>query len=303
MSITNKCVIILSEKSSGSSACQNILTNFAKIKQVSKTPHFENETLYWTKAASILRLPQNNMIDSEVPIERNKARAGLIRLLKDNLEGYLPPSDDKELIFGGWKLLCEKYAPIFLEKSPHHLYQWSALELIIECINKNCDIDFLLIGLIRNPMDTIYSQFKRWKARPEKLQYQWLIAYQNLQMLKGIAREKLVIVRYEDIVSSLSYLKPVFDFCDITIDDAYSNYLHQKSVLKWRNDKFFGFVLSNEVTELAQSYGYEKDQLANRSTIMWPIYREFARASYKVIRPIKKLLRRAITRLNSIFGI
>ena len=292
-----KCIIILSEKSSGSSACQNLLAKFTDIKNITKTRHFENETLYWTKAASILGLPQLKMLDSEVPIDCEKSKTYLITLLCENIENYSPPNNDyKELIFGGWGLLCEKYAPIFLEKSPHHLYQWSALELIIECIEKLNNIDFLVVGLIRNPMDTIYSQFKRWKVRPEKLQYQWLIAYQNLLRLKNILGKKLVIVRYEDIVSSLTYLKPVLDFCHIIIDEADHNYLHQKSVLKWKSDKFFGFVLSDEVISLAKKYGYQTEDLANRSVTLWPIYREFARAFYKIKRFAIKCVKGLIVR-------
>ena len=144
----DKNIIILSEKSSGSSACQNLLTKFASIKHVSKTRHFENETLYWTKAASILGKPQLKMVDSEVPIECLKAKNDLISLLRDNLNNYTPPDNERELIMQGWRLLCKNHSPIFLEKSPHHLCQWSALELIIEHIREVNDVDFLIIGLI-----------------------------------------------------------------------------------------------------------------------------------------------------------
>ncbi len=69
----SQCIIILSIKSSGSSACQNLLSKFSQVSYVPKTRHFENETLYWTKAASVLGLPQVDMIDSEVPISKEKA--------------------------------------------------------------------------------------------------------------------------------------------------------------------------------------------------------------------------------------
>ena len=210
-----KNIIILSEKSSGSSACQNLLAKFANIQHISKTRHFQNETLYWTKAASILEKPQFDMVDSEVPISSEKAKDEWITLLRDNLDGYVPPNHSKELIIEGWRLLCKKYSPIFLEKSPHHLCQWSAIELIIECINVVDDVDFLLIGLVRNPMDTIYSQYKRWKSPPEKVEEQWVVAYQNLLKLKDKLGDRLVIVRYEDIISSLEYLEPVFNFCEV----------------------------------------------------------------------------------------
>ena len=96
----HKNIIILSEKSSGSSACQNLLTKLGKVQHVSKTRHYQNETLYWTKAASILDLPQVKMVDSEVPIEPEKAKTALILLLKENLDHYVPAKDDKELING-----------------------------------------------------------------------------------------------------------------------------------------------------------------------------------------------------------
>jgi len=282
-----KSIIILSEKSSGSSACQNLLAKFANIKHVSKTRHFYNETLYWTKAASILGKPQLNMVDSEVPIEREKARIDLVSLLKDNLDDYVPPQRDKELIMEGWRLLCKKHSPIFLEKSPHHLCQWSAIELIIECIRNVNDVDFLLIGLIRNPMDTLYSQYKRWKSPPEKVEKQWLVAYENLLRLKDLIGDQLVIVRYEDMVSSLEYLEPVFRFCEVTARAADKAYLHQKSLQKWKNDKLFGFVLSPETIDLAEKYGYQRDKLINDTYLLWPVVRKVARAAYMAARPMK----------------
>ena len=135
-----KCIIILSNKSSGSSAFQNILLKYTKARSVSKTRHFQNETLYWTKAASVLGLSQNKMLDSEVPIEYSKAKRDLVTLLSNNIDNYQVPKLEKDIIFQGWLLLCKQYSPIFLEKSPHHLFQWSALQLIIECMDKLKDI-------------------------------------------------------------------------------------------------------------------------------------------------------------------
>ena len=292
-----KSIIILSEKSSGSSACQNLLVQFANIENVSKTRHNENETLYWTKAASILGKSQLKMVDSEVPIEREKAKAELISLLKDNLDDYIPPVKDEELIMEGWRLLCKKHSPIFLEKSPHHLCQWSAIELIIECIRKINDVDFLLIGLVRNPMDTIYSQYKRWKSPPEKVQEQWLVAYQNLLRLKEIVGDQLVIVRYEDMVTSLEYLEPAFNFCEVTVRTADKTYLHQKSLQKWKNDVFFGFSLSDETIELAEKYGYQRDELTNETYLIWPAVRTLSRIVHIAVRPIRKSV---LNRLSTI---
>lgn len=285
-----KCIIILSEKSSGSSACQNILAKFADIRHVAKTRHYENETLYWTKAASVLGMPQRQMIDSEVPIAAAQARAELIDLLQNNTDNYVQPATDRELVFDGWKRLCHQHRPIFLEKSPHHLCQWSALELIHTAMQETKDLDFLIIGLIRNPMDVLYSQFQRWRSRPEELQYQWLEAYRNLLRFKELVGDRLVMLRYEDMVKSLHYLQPVFDFCQVEAAAADRNYFHRQSLLKWRDDANFGFELADEVIALAKQFGYRDDELRNSRKPLWPVYRETRRAGYRIARGVLRLL-------------
>jgi hypothetical protein len=285
-----KSLIILSNKSSGSSACQSLLAKCADIKHVNKTRHFENETLYWTKAASILRKQQLNMLDSEVPIAPSRAKRDLIMLLRENLETYTPPEDDKTLIFDGWRKLCHQYSPIFIEKSPHHLYQWSALELICQCIeNLSNEIDFLVIGLVRNPMDTLYSAFRRWKTSPEKLQYEWLTAYTNLLKLSTILKDKLIIIRYEDMVISTACLKPILEFCDVDIGKIPSTYLHPNAVSKWKQDRKFGFCPADEVIDLAKQYGYSQEEVSHEGYSLWPIYSSTSRSISKILGTGKSL--------------
>jgi Sulfotransferase family len=271
-----KCLIILSEKSSGSSALQSRLLRIPQVHGIAWTRHFESETLYWTKAASVLGCPQVKMHQSEVPIPRERARRELITLLERNLGEYVPPTSDRDLIFEGWRLLCRQFGPVFCEKSPHHLVQWSALELILECQKRQPDIDFLLIGLVRNPMDTIYSQFRRWGARPERLQQQWQVAYENLQALKERCGERLVVLRYEDIVRSEAALDPIFRFCGAQAEEVVPTSFHAGSLAKWKRDRRFGFVPDESLVALARRYGYEEDELRNQGWVGWPALREFA---------------------------
>ena len=289
----DKCIILLSEKSSGSSPCQRLLAKAADIKHVSKTRHSQKETLYWVKAASILGKPQVEMVNSEVPIKQGKARRDLVALLTDNLDDFAPPETDKALIMNGWRALCRRYAPVFLEKSPHHLCQWSALELILQCMKELEDIDFLLIGLVRNPLDTIYSQYKRWGSPPGKVQAQWVVAYQNLLRLKTILGEKLLILRYEDIVQSIHHLEPVFRFCGVkttTVD----NDLHARSIRKWQDDTLFGYSLSPDAIALAEDYGYKKDELINtKAQLLWPVISCLSHAAHITSRPLRKLKQNA----------
>ena len=290
----SKCIIILSEKSSGSSACQNLIHDITGAKYITKTRHFENESLYWTKAASVLGMEQLRAQDSEVPIGRGRAKKDLLNLLQSNVPGYVAPAEDRAMIFEGWKRLCESHGPIFLEKSPHHLYQWSALQLIQECMVKYPEIDFLIVGLIRNPMDTIYSQFKRWRSVPEKVQFQWLSGYQNMRRLKAALGEKMVIVRYEDMVSSLDCMMPVFRFCGLGPGDIPANTLYRDALRKWKSDRRFGFAMAEPVKQLARSYGYSDRDLENgigkAQAMIWPAYRSSLRILYKAKQYLKKEL-------------
>jgi len=100
------------------------------------------------------------------------------------------------------------------------MFQWSATELILACMKEQSDTDFLLIGHVRNSMDTPCSQYKRWKTRPEQLQTKWRIAHKNLLKLREFAGDRLIIIRYQDMVSSLESLSLVFEFCNVSINTA-----------------------------------------------------------------------------------
>jgi hypothetical protein len=277
-----RCLIILSERSSGSSALQNFLVKFTKAQHVKNTIHYEFETLYWTKAASILGKPQINMVDSRVPFKYEQAKSDIIQLLQENLNVFDVPDTDKELILNGWRALCQQFSPVFLEKSPHHLCEWSALELMIDSFIEMEDIDYLIVGLVRNPLDTIYSQFRRWYSIPEKIEKQWIIAYQNLLNLKKRIPHKLVIVRYEDLTTSIKPLSSILDFCGVN-DQIEENFFYSHSINKWKDDRLFGFSLSSECINLAKKFGYHKSELMNKSYFCAPLIHHILHFLYRIL--------------------
>ncbi|MGQ0621362.1 MAG: sulfotransferase family protein [Panacagrimonas sp.] len=296
MTAKARCIILLSEKSSGSSAVQRLLAESAGVRCVTTTRHFENETLYWTKAASMLSLQQVPMLDSEVPMVHHKARADLLDLLRENLPDYAAHGNDREIVMDGWRRLCLHYGPIFFEKSPHHLLQWSNLELIVQAIRELPDIEFLLLGLVRHPIDTAYSQFTRWGTRPEDLQYQWMAAYRNLLRLKDqVGDAQLSIVRYEDVVTDNRALEVAYRFCGVAAPQEHANGgLHDGSVAKWKRDRRFGFVLDPAVAELARQFGYEPSAdsgFSSPQTLAWLAYRERTRAWLRAKSMASPLLR------------
>lgn len=278
----NKCIIVLSTKSSGSSAIQTLLAQLSCIQHVRYTRHREHETLYWTKAASLLGRPQIKMVDSEVPIPPERARRELISFLNRNTKGFELPSDPEEMVFKGWEKLCESYRPVFLEKSPHHLVQSSALELMLECEERLESTAFLYIGLVRNPMDVLYSAWSRWRTIPEILQFEWELAYRNLEELRGKLGSRLVFVRYEDIVRDLAPLKHVLDFVDATPDQVPSNLLHAQSISKWKSDSSYGFQMAPSVRALAKRLGYADSDLDNAPCATWKVIRDQKRLAHRL---------------------
>lgn len=257
------------------------------MRHIDTTPHFEHETLFWVRAAAVLGLPQVRMADSRLPFAADEARASLQALLLDNIgPGYIVPSSDERLAFEGWHDLCRHYAPVFVEKSPHHLHQWSAIELLLESTARVPGVDVLFVGLIRNPMDTLYSMWQRWRGLPGHNERDWRIAYTNLLRLRDLAGGRLVILRYEDMVRDTARLDPIYRF--IGAPSEPSGYLHDKSVGKWRNDPRFRFRLAPSTVALAEQFGYDRGEMENRGSSFWPLYAAASRWYVRRVQPFAR---------------
>jgi hypothetical protein len=281
----SRCVVILSARSSGSSALQNLLVKSRGVRHIDHTPHFEHETLFWVKAASVLGRPQIRLADSRLPYAAGEARAMLQTLLHENIgAGYSMPETDEALVFGGWRDLCLHYAPVFVEKSPHHLHEWSALELMVESLGRVPEVEVLFVGLIRNPMDTLYSMWQRWRGLPSHNQRDWHTAYTNLLRLRELVGGRLITLRYEDIVREPAQLDPIYRFMGLPAEPA--GYLHDRSVGKWRADRRFRFRLSAEVAALAEQFGYSRADTENRGSSFWPLYATASRWYARRVRPL-----------------
>jgi hypothetical protein len=259
-----RCVVILSSKSSGSSALQRLLCSGTNARHVEYTRHRENETLYWTKAASILGLPQSPLLESEVPIAPHKARTDIVTLLAQNVPQFVVPDDEQTLVFEGWRALCKRYAPVFVEKSPHHLHQWSCLQLMADAAARLSDIDFRFIGLVRNPMDTLYSIWNRWRLAPQKAQFEWLEAHQNLLRFKKLVGDRMTVVCYESLAAEEDAARMMFHKVKIEgPSGSFTGVMHTNSMLVWKRDARYAFELDSKVAELAAEFGYTPDQLTN----------------------------------------
>lgn len=281
-------IYILSEKSSGSSFLFRSLKDALNIKTYPKTIHFESETLYWTKAASLLDKPQLKMLASAVPYPKARARKEIQDFLKENLNHDIEFESDEDMVFRGWFELVRQFGPVFIEKSPHHLLQWSALELMLAFEERyKSEINCHYICIIRNPKDVFLSQFRRWNVDFKLLENQWLINYMNWdRLVENVeSSSKKFKLKYEDLVSN-----PVLCLASITQPLGVSAEIcSTEKVRKSKSSKQsenFGYVLSSSVLSLAKQFGYSQSELMSTPSIKWFLYRLCISYIYS---PLKKV--------------
>jgi sulfotransferase family protein len=278
-----RAIFILSAKSSGSSALQQRIAALSGARTLPHTPNWENETLYWTKAASALRLPQFKLPNSEVPLGAAKASAQLRGLLTANLSQFDGPLVTESNFFQAWSQLVRHYRPILVEKSPHHLYQPAVLNLMERYADTASDISVSIVGLVRNPIATMYSSWRRFGISPYVEEPHWTRAYNSLAAFAKRRPDLLTILRYEDLVTSDQTLVKALDLQDRPQHDMDQTKFRGDSIEKWRSDLKFGYRPAAQVIELAMTYGYALDDLHNRNSGPWFLHRVMRTATYGTI--------------------
>jgi hypothetical protein len=273
-------IVILSAKCSGSTALHRALERSPAIRAAAWTTHEELETLYWTKAASVLGRPQDPMVESTVPYPRDVALASLDEFLVHNGATGLGPAPDETELIDRWIELRRLHEPCFLEKSPHHLRQVAALELLAEAIRRDDGCRYLVVAIIRNPLDVVYSAWRRFRYRPEQYQWEWAATYEQLEVAGRLYGDRFVALRYEDVVTGATdVFERVADLVGVpasTWDDRGG--LHGGSLRRWSTDPAFGFSLHPDVVRSALALGYEADDLRNpQASRTWPLRREALR--------------------------
>lgn len=286
--------MILSDKSSGSSMLQRELARHPDVNVVRWTKHQENETLYWNKAAIVLGLPHEKLYRSILPMSEVRARDELVEFLTENL-GAVPTQDaNGDWLFEGWRALCDRFEPVFLEKSPHHIHCRSALSLIKECALRYPELGFRYIGLVRNPISTLYSMWKRWTIHPEKKQNEWITAHRNMLQFLNEQKTYAIRIKYEDIVIDTETIGKIFNHINVDNYDHIFHDIHRKSIESWKHDESFRWVPSSDLQELAATLGYsEEDVYLKGATLRWFVT-SHARAGVESLKEAGRLARRAL---------
>ncbi len=268
-----RCFFILSVKSSGSSVLQRHLAQLCGARLIRATPHSENESLYWTKAASVLGLPQTRMENSEVPIAPRAALAMLESMVRDNAPAFTGNLETEADIFAAWTAIVGAEPGPFIEKSPHHLYQRSVISLMERYADQANTVDVQFIGLVRNPIDTLYSSWRRFGIEPKREERHWLRAYTLLQDFQARRPDLVSIVRYEDLVAGKVDIARLVKADSSTAASQETEMFNTASIQKWRKNRHFGYTPSEAASELAISYGYTKKEIQNNNGGPWWLYR------------------------------
>ena len=257
-------VLLLSDKSSGSTALQTEILRHPDVRAVGYTMHNDHETLFWIKAAVLLGQPPVDFVEGRLPIRPQEARRDLAALLRENVPGWEEPSGDEALVFSGWRALCEAHAPVFFEKSPHHLGSWAATALLLRYALAT-DHDVRIIGLVRNPLAVLYSAWTRWLTPPRERQAVWLRTYRNLLAVEALlGPQRVRVVRYENLISEPGRtLGGLADWLGLAPHPGLGSGLHSRSAQKWIADPAFDLRLDPAVRAVAQRFGYTDGDLFN----------------------------------------
>jgi len=172
-----------------------------------------------------------------------------------------PKKFTEENVFSLWEDILRKLGPVVFDKSPQYLGNKKAIDLLLKYKNRGKDVR--IFGLVRDPRDTITSQYSLWKdvtkndslKRREML---WIRKYEHLNTLQ------IPVFRYEDFaIAPECYGRSIFAFAGVTnFPKAYS---HVKPVNIGRYSVATNFKIrkwnpSKELWEYIQIYGYPKKQ-------------------------------------------
>ncbi|AMJ86443.1 sulfotransferase [Alteromonas sp. Mac1] len=286
-------VYILSEKSSGSSFLFRSLNDALGITSYPTTKHFESETLFWTKAASLLDKPQLSMLASAVPYEKKRAREELESFLASNLPRDITFTNDEDLVFRGWYELIKHFGPVFIEKSPHHLLQWNALALMLEFEKRYVDkVNCHYVCIARNPKDVFLSQFRRWNVNLKHLENQWLITYMNWERFRdqsSLSASK-TFTRYEDLVTERQSVIAKICFTIGIKSKLEGGEKVRKSKSSKQSDAF-GYVFSASTIQLAKEMGYTNSDLQHNKSLKWTLYENYIRFFYSPAKSLYQALK------------
>lgn len=260
--------LLLSDKRSGSTILQDELCKHSGIAHVEYSPHTYFETHHWLKAAVMLDRP-GHLFSAGRSYQGYgtpaNARAYMEEMIVKNVPDFKVPEDNHALIFDGWEALCKRFAnPVFFEKSPQFLAEWSSLHLLVDWMQKT-EFDVRIIGLVRNPLAVQFSAHELFSTEAESRQFGWLAIQRNLLALQAmVPTNAFRLVRYEDIIADpVGQLGELCAYLGVAPEPHIGASVHSSSKEKWRENPNYTLQLDPAVAQIAKTFGYSDQELSN----------------------------------------
>ena len=279
-----KTIILLSSKRSGSTA---IFKCFQKHSQVNIPHHdqkIENwEIQYWSLASLAL---QGNLdpLQKRLSISFPKIKIDFNKNINE------------KFIFNLWNEILDNNGGIVFDKSPQYLGDFKAMNLLKKFIINGNNVKIL--ALIRDPKDTITSQFELWKEYTlnDSLEKREKFLVQQYQHLEKLQKENNIPLYYYEKLSRnpIKYMTEIYNYCELPIENDTWSHLKPVSIGRYStsiiiNKKKWQF--SDEFKEFLTKHNYLEEQLNYIQKIFLKILRIILEFKRLIPLKIKKKLK------------
>ena len=146
-----RTIILLCAKRSGSTALFRVFQKHPDVGVCHINQNIENwESNFWNRAAEAIAE------NSEPFISRFEANHPFLKI---------PKRFSEDTVFKLWDSILDELGPIIFDKSPQYLGNRKAFDLIYKYSQLGNDVR--LFAIIRDPRDTITSQYELWNSYVE----------------------------------------------------------------------------------------------------------------------------------------
>ena len=135
-------------------------------------------------------------------------------------------------VFAMWDEIVNHFGPVVFDKSPGFLGNEKAVQLMLDYRDKGNDV--VLMSMIRDPFDTITSQYELWGGDIKEREEQWIKKYDHLYGLRDDHPE-INLYRYELFSHDpITYGTQMFEKCDLQPYDYCFDHIKPVNEGRWR---------------------------------------------------------------------